>query len=93
MTPNTYWQRFHECRDKEDFVDLCIDVLGALDDAEERIVSVVQGQQALMDQTVCIRREILGLQDGEKDTAEGIDTQELAARLRYWAVRSMPFRT
>ncbi len=93
FSAESYRQRFHACRDKEDFVDLCIDVIGALDDSEDRCMKLRQGQQLLMDQTVRIRREILGLQDGEEDTAEGIDTQELAARLRYWAVRSMPFRT
>ncbi len=78
----TYRKRFQECRDKEDFVDLCIDMMGDLDNAEERARLLRQGQQLLMNQTVRIRRAALGLQEGEPDTSQGIDTEDIVRRLK-----------
>lgn len=78
----TYRKRFQECRDKEDFVDLCIDLMGEVTKLEEQIEKVVYGQRLLMNQTVRIRRAALGLEPGEPDTTQGIDTEDIVRSLR-----------
>lgn len=48
------------------------------DEQDERITAILGGQEALRQQTVRIRRALLGLLPNEPDTREGVDTEEIA---------------